>query len=201
MNMESTVNKEDDHAGQMQPKISRRNVLVGLVGMVGIGAFGTVACAIGQPADTNTNGGFRTTPALELPTTQADVAGQFLRRQDAILFVGTAGFNGGTRQAPNGTRQAPDPNATRPPYTGPETQVVTNASTKLYKDVTQINLQAGQNAQGTQQKVQLVDTLDNLLGADAANGTLTAWGDKTGEQLVAKVVVFRPRQQRPPATQ
>ena len=79
-------------------------------------------------------------------------------------------------------------------------QVVTNASTKFYEDITQMNPQSGQNAQGMQQKVQAVDTLDALLGADAANGALTAWGDKNGDQLTAKVVVFRPRQQRTQAT-
>ena len=214
--MERIVSQSKNRTVSAQPTLGRRKVLLGMVGIVGMGLFGTVACATGQPdqapADANANGGpnggpgrggFRMTPAPELPTTQADVTGLFISRQNAILVVGTGAFNGqfnGTRQAPNGTRQAPDPNATRAPYTGPTTQVVTNAGTKLYADVTMINLQAGQNTQGMQQKVQPVDTLDKLLGADAANGTLSAWGDKNGDQLVAKVVVYRPRQQRPQTT-
>jgi hypothetical protein len=75
--------------------------------------------------------------------------------------------------------------------------VLTNSSTKLYKDVTQYNFQPGQNNAnnntGMQQKVEAAKSLDDLLGTDATNGTLTVWGTKNGDQLVASVVVYRPR--------
>ena len=209
-------------------EISRRNVLMGLVSIASLGILGTAACGAVQPAQdlANPNAnqgqggnggqggrgqGFRTTPAPELPTTQADVSGLFISRDGVTLIVGAAGFNGqfngtrqapnGTRQAPNGTRQAPDPNATRAPYAGAETKVVTNEKTKLYQDVTQFNTQDAQNNQSMQQKVKLVDSLDVLLGADASNGTVSAWGQKNADgQLVANTIVFRPRQLRPTPT-
>ncbi|HEY3342211.1 MAG TPA: hypothetical protein VGK81_09345 [Anaerolineae bacterium] len=148
----------------------------------------------------------RETPAPELPTTTPDVTGIYLRRQDVNLFIGTVmggrgSGNGGGRA--NGTPGAAgtrvSPAVTPTPYNGPTTEVLTNSSTKLYKDVTPINFQRGQNngnsnTTGIQQQVQAVNTLDDLFGTDTANGTVTVWGTKNGEQLTATVVVYRPRQ-------
>ena len=209
--------------GNGQPKFGRRNMLIGMAGIVGMGLFGGVACAIGQstPAAQSANaaggqnsaGGaartqFMMTPAPELPSSQPDLAGILVKRQGGSIFVGTGGFGRGGQAAngarptrdPNATRQPVDPNATRAPYTGPETEVVTNSNTKLYKDVTQFNFQPGnQNTTGVQEKVQPVDTLDNLLGSDANFGTVRVWGTKNGDQMVAIVVVYRPRQNPPGA--
>ncbi|MCL4506432.1 MAG: hypothetical protein M1434_04960 [Chloroflexi bacterium] len=206
-----------------QPKFGRRNMLIGMAGIVGMGLFGGVACAIGQQAPANqsadagggqgsSNGGpgrgqYRVTPAPELPASQPDLTGILVRRQGSNVFVGTGGFgraqgNNGARPTrdPNATRQPVDPNATRAPYNGPETEVVTDSNTKLYKDVTQFNFQqGGQNTAAVQEQVQSVDTLDNLLGSDTTFGTVTVWGTKKGDQLVAIVLVYRPRQAPPGA--
>ncbi len=157
------------------------------------------------PNGTPGQGGFtsRETPAPELPTTTPDVTGIFVRRQDTSLFIGTetAGRGAGNGFRPNGTPGAQGtrraPSVTPTPYNGPTQEVVTNSSTKFYKDVTQYNFQPGQNnssnTTGMQQKVEAAQSLDDLLGADATNGTLTVWGTKNGARLVASVVVYRAR--------
>jgi hypothetical protein len=159
------------------------------------------------PNGTPGQGGFapRETPAPELPATSPDVTGIYVRRQDANLFIGTVmggrgagnGARGNGTPGAAGTRTAPA--VTPTPYNGPVTEVITTSSTKLYKDVTQNTFQRGQNntngnTSGIQQKVQAASSLDDLLGTDAANGTMTVWGTKTGEQVTATVVVYRPRQ-------
>jgi hypothetical protein len=164
---------------------------------------GAGAAPNGTPGQGRFN--MRETPAPELPTATPDATGLFVRRQDASLFIAAMGSrNGGNGQRPNGgtpgaqgTRRAPNGDATPGPYNGPTQEVVTNSDTKLYKDVTEYNFQAGQannaNNAGVQQKVEAVSSLDDLLGADATNGTLSIWGTKNGDQLVASVVLYRPR--------
>ena len=204
-------------------KMSRRQLLITLGGITG---FAVVSVACGGPQQPQGNqggpggdqgnagappngtpgqGGFtaRETPAPELPATTPDATGIFVRRQGASLFIGTetGGRGAGNGARPNGTpgaqgtRRAPDVTPTS--YNGPTQEVVTNSSTKLYKDVTQYNLQPGQNGSnnntGVQQKVEAVQSLDDLLGTEATSGTLTVWGTKNGDQLVASVVVYRVR--------
>jgi hypothetical protein len=167
------------------------------------------------------------TPAPELPTAKADVTGFLVKRADASLFVGTGFGNGqggngqggnrgnGTRQpnANGGTRQPNANGGTRQPnanggtpfaYSGPQTEVLVDSGTKYFKDISVVDFQTMQNGQGYQQKVQSVDTLDNLLTGDTTGGTVEVWGTQNGNQIEASVVVFRPRQARPtptPATQ
>ena len=223
---QSIISKKSNAKPSVQ--ISRRQLLIALGGITGM-AVVSVACGGSQqpqgnqggpgqggpnggqgnagapPNGTPGQGGFtsRETPAPELPTTQADARGIFVRRQDASLFIGTETGGRGAGNGPRsngtpgaqGTRRAPD--VTPTPYNGPTQEVVTNSSTKLYKDVTQYNFQPGQNNAnnntGMQQKVEAAKSLDDLLGTDATNGTLTVWGTKNGDQLVASVVVYRPR--------
>ncbi len=158
----------------------------------------------------------RETPAPELPTEQAAVAGLFVRRDGANLYVGTS-FGQGQGQGQgrpqrtpgaSGTRRAPN-GGTPFTYNGPTVEVITDSNTKFYKDVTMMNFQGGagngvNGASGStnapvQQQVQSVNTLDDLLGGDTSNGVMTVWGTKNGDQITASVVVYRPRQ-APPAT-
>jgi hypothetical protein len=123
-----------------------------------------------------------------------------VRRQDASLFIVTQTGGRGNGQRPNGTPGAAvtrSPDVTPTPYSGPTQEIVTNSNTKLYKDVTQYNFQQGQNNNanntGIQQKVEAVTSLDDLLGQESTYGSLTVWGTKNGEQIVASVVVYRAR--------
>ncbi len=156
----------------------------------------------------------RETPAPELPTTQPVVTGLFVRRDGANLYVGTGfglgqgqGRGPGRGQPPRangavGTRRAPN-NGVPFAYNGPTIEVITNSSTKLYKDVTVMNFQnrPGNRGNGNplQQQVQAVTSLDDLIGANAIDGVMTVWGTKNGNQITAAVIVYRPRQ-GPPET-
>jgi hypothetical protein len=140
--------------------------------------------------------------APELPTTAAALRGSLVKIDGNTLTVqeGTPGANFGQG---NGT---PRPRATsdgtpRPRPTqvaGPQVQVTVNADTQYYQDVTFANLN-GQPPSGTiQQKVE-----KSSLDALAASERVTVWGDKNGDQVIAKVIVFsqfrggRPQQQQP----
>jgi hypothetical protein len=216
--------------GRLNGRSTARKLLVALI-VAGVGLTGVTACGGAPqqqaPADQgpggNGQGGpgrfaIRLTPAMELPTNQADVEGFFVKRQDASLFVGT-GQQGNPRRGNGtpgtpGTPRAPGtpgtPDATRRaqfagtpvPYTGPETEVLTDSSTKFYKDVTQMDFQNAQNgqAQSMQQVVQAARSLDELLGQATTGGTLTVWGSKNGDKVQAAIVVYRPQLQRPQGT-
>jgi len=169
------------------------------------------AQSVAQPADqaaqTQGDGGgngqrpnFQMQPAPELPTTAATLRGSLVKIDGNTLIVQEGGFNFGQgngtprpRPTPDGT---PRPRPTR--VAGPQVQVTVSGDTQYYQDVTFANLN-GQPPSGTiQQKVE-----KSSLDALAANERVTVWGDKSGDQITAKVIVFsqfrggRPQQQQP----
>jgi len=145
---------------------------------------------------------FQMQPAPELPTTAAALRGSLVKIDGNTLTVqeGTLGANFGQG---NGTpRPRPTSDGTPRPrptqVAGPQVQVTVNGDTQYYQDVTFANLN-GQPPSGTiQQKVE-----KGSLDALAANERVTVWGDKNGDQITAKVIVFsqfrggRPQQQQP----
>jgi hypothetical protein len=169
------------------------------------------APSVAQPADqsaqTQGDGGgngqrpnFQMQPASELPTTAAALRGSLVKIDGNTLTVQEGGFNFGQdngtprpRPTSDGT---PRPRPTR--VAGPQVQVMVTGDTQYYQDVTFANLN-GQPPSGTiQQKVE-----KSNLDALTANERVTVWGDKNGDQITAKVIVFsqfrggRPQQQQP----
>ena len=147
-------------AGQGQPA---RALKSGLTMMTGQGQR--------VPVDTQS--------AKELPQTPADVRGVFDHRKDNSLFVGTGVIirTAQKDQAGNVTSSST--------YDGPIVEVVVTPQTIVYSDVTNRQFN-GQPPSGKIQQVVEQGSLDEI-GKDS---TLRAWGKKTGDRLIADVIVY-----------
>src|SRR5512135_2552551 len=128
---------------------------------------------------------FQMTPAKELPTTPADVTGFVTRIDNQSMFVSQRGGRGGFRSGQAGT---PFPTPAGTPL--PNEEVIFTADTVFYKDVTpRPNFQAGQatpSAPVVPQQVVQPGVLTDI----ATGFRVTVWGDKSGNQITAKVVVY-----------
>jgi hypothetical protein len=178
---------------RMTPNKKYRLLMIGLM----LGAL--VACQpAAQPADQSAQpqgfGGngqrpnFQMTSAPELPTTASALTGSLVKIDGNTLTVQEGGFNfgqgnGGTPRPRVTADGTPRPRPTQ--AVGPQVQVTINAETQYYQDVTFANLD-GQPPSGTlQQQVE-----KSSFSALAENEQVTVWGDKNGDQIVAKVIVF-----------
>jgi hypothetical protein len=117
-------------------------------------------------------------PAPELPKTAADARGVFVRRQNNSIYVGTGKVQLSIQVKPGGTPQ------TGSSYDGPLVEVVATANTKIYRDETDLPDQPA-NATKIQQKVS-PGTLDEV----GQNSMINAWGKKTGDRLIADVILY-----------
>jgi hypothetical protein len=132
---------------------------------------------------------FQIEPAKEVPTDTPAVTGMVTSHSDSNLVVqqgsGRGGFGnptGGTPRAqPEGTR-VPRPTQ---PGDGTDVQVQVTSETAIYKDVTFANAN-GQWPTGSVQQ-----QLEKSSLADIADGCrVTVWGEKSGDQVVAGVIVY-----------
>ncbi len=125
----------------------------------------------------------QTSPAKELPQTPADVQGVFDHRKDNSIFIGTGDAHIHAQRDQNGNLVQASSS-----YTGPLIEVVVSPQSKVYRDTTpqQFNSPppAGQNIQ------QVIEpgALDEI----GQPSIITAWGKKTGDRLVADVLVYTP---------
>ena len=119
-------------------------------------------------------------PAKELPQTPADVDGIFDHRQDQSIFVGTGNFTVRVQADKSGKVE------TASHYDGPAIEVVVTSQTTLYEDVT-IRQFNGPSPGG--QKIQQVLESGSLDGIGESSG-ITVWGKKTGDRILADVVVY-----------
>ncbi len=120
-------------------------------------------------------------PAKELPQTPADVKGLFDHRQDNSFFVGTGNVKMSVMKDQTGNVTS---SAT---HDGPVVELVVTTQTIVYKDVTMQQFN-GQPPQGKTQQVVEPGSPDDI----GQNSTLTAWGKKTGDRIIADVLVFTP---------
>jgi hypothetical protein len=119
-------------------------------------------------------------PAPGLPTAAADATGVFLRRQNNSFFIGTGNVTihiGGS--GPNGTSNVGSS------YDGPVVEVVVTNNTKIYRDDTFQNEPDLPSASKIQQKV-VPGSLDEI----SQTSMIDAWGKKTGDRLVANVLLY-----------
>ncbi len=118
-------------------------------------------------------------PAKELPQTPADVRGVFDHRKDNSLFVGTGVVMRMAQkdQAGNVTSSST--------YDGPIVEVIVTPQTIVYSDVTNRQFK-GQPPSGKIQQVLEQGSLDEI-GKDS---TFRAWGKKTGDRIIADVIVY-----------
>ncbi len=121
-------------------------------------------------------------PAPELPKTSADATGVFLRRQNNSFFIGTGKV---TLQV---KKQADNPNSTPQTgssYDGPVVEVVVTNNTKVYRDDTFQNIKDLPSGSKIQQKV-VPGNLDEI----GQTSLINAWGKKTGDRLIADVLLY-----------
>lgn len=128
----------------------------------------------------------RIEPAPELPDRPPEAAGIYVRRQDSSVYVGTGGIeldievNGNT-----GERQV------NLSHNGPEVEVVYTRDTILYRDETEMPIaEPGKMKSGErtiQQQVVPADSLEEI----GKNTELQVWGRKSGDRIVAEVIVYR----------
>jgi hypothetical protein len=118
-------------------------------------------------------------PAKELPQTPADVRGVFVQRKDNSLFVGTGVVIRQVQKDQSGNVTSSST------YNGPIVEVVVTPQTTVYSDVTNRQF-IGQPPSGKIQQVVEQGSLDEI-GKDS---TLRAWGKKTGDRIIADVIVY-----------
>lgn len=125
-------------------------------------------------------------PAAELPATNPTVNGIFVDRKDNSLFVGTGDINVIVEAAP-GEEPQTDTN-----FSGPQVEVVVSAETVVYKDTTELN--ADDPGAEVQQTVE-ESTLDEI----GKQSSITVWGRKSGDRIIAEVLLYsNPVMIRPP---
>lgn len=127
-------------------------------------------------------------PAPELPPTPPEVNGLFVRREDNSIFVGTGEIKLSVMiDQATGERQSSSS------YSGPVLEVVITRETTLYRDETGFP-EPGQASGGKQTIQQVVKPVDSLeaLGEDTKNTEIQAWGTRSGDRVVAQVLVYRP---------
>ena len=120
-------------------------------------------------------------PAKELPQTPADVRGVFDHRQDNSIFVGT-----GKVTVEVGVVDETGEVKTSTNHDGPTIEVVVTTQTIVYCDVTMKQFN-GPPPEG--QKIQQVLEAGSLDDIGQAS-MITVWGKKTGDRLIADVLVY-----------
>ena len=125
-------------------------------------------------------------PAKELPVEEPAMRGLFSKRDADKLYLGQG--KQGVMVAVHKDSNNGEPSVSSPPVEGPLTEVVVAHDTKIYKDVSfndvpKENMTSGE--QTIQQKVE-PGTLDEI----GQNTSVTVWGKKVGDRIVADVLVY-----------
>ncbi len=119
-------------------------------------------------------------PAPELPKEESGVAGVYLRQEDNSYFVGT----GSTSVNINVVNDVPD---VAVDHSGPEVEVVVTQDTIFYEDITEVSFESSESKEQTlQQVVRQIDSPTEL----QKGASMTAWGERRGDRVVATVIVF-----------
>ncbi len=122
---------------------------------------------------------FEIEPPDELPAALPDVAGPFVRREDNSLFVRTGNvMNFSSENSPQSYTN-PD---------GPVIEVIITRDTLIYRDDTLQQSEGGPPSGPMQQKLN-PGSLDEI----GANSTVSVWGDKRGDRVIAEILVFYTR--------
>lgn len=126
-------------------------------------------------------------PAPELPQTPPDVNGLFARREDNSIFVGTGEIEFSiTVDQATGQRQSSSS------FSGPVLEVVVTRETAIYRDETGFPEPGGGGGKKTiQQVVKAVESTEDL-GQNTKNTEIQVWGKRSGDRVVAEVLVYRP---------
>ncbi|MBI5034518.1 MAG: hypothetical protein HZB51_28685 [Chloroflexi bacterium] len=118
-------------------------------------------------------------PAKELPQTPADVTGVFDHRKDNSIFVGTGNAVLIVDTDQNGKLQSSSS------HDGPVVEVVVSSQIKVYRDVTARQYPGGMPSGKIQQVVE-----QGSLDEASQPSRISAWGKKTGDRIIANVIVY-----------
>jgi hypothetical protein len=121
-----------------------------------------------------------TIPSKELPETEPEVAGIFVRREDKSVYLGTGNLSVGISLSDDGKSDI------ETNYDGPVVEVVVTHETKIWQDVTEIDYSNMEGDQTIQQVVQ-PGSIDDL----KENMIVSVWGDKQGDRIVARTISFK----------
>ena len=128
-------------------------------------------------------------PAPELPTTQPEAAGSLVERKDNTLTIQVFSMEagGGGIVVSSVSVSGESSTVTSEGNDGPKVEVVVTRETKIYKDVTPFDLSAAPSGE-TQTLQQVVEpgSLDDL----GKQATVSAWGRKNGDRIIADVVLY-----------
>ena len=124
-------------------------------------------------------------PSPDLPDRPTDAAGVFVSRDDNTMIVGTGGteLDVDIRMTAEG---AIEPQVTLS-HTGPEIEVVVTHDTIIYREETEMPSPGKGGEQTVLQVVRPVDSLDEL----GQNTEVQVWGRKSGDRVVAEVLVYK----------
>jgi hypothetical protein len=128
-------------------------------------------------------------PAPELPTTQPETSGTLFERKDNTLTLQTfsmeAGSGGGVVSVDTSSGASGD--GIEMGQDGPKVEVVTTKDTKVFKDVTQFDIESAPSS-GSQTIQQAVEpgSLDEM----GKQAMITVWGRKNGDRIIAEVVSY-----------
>ncbi len=120
--------------------------------------------------------------AKELPDTEPEVAGLFAERKDNSIFVTTGngaftvavGEDGAVKTQNNGNTQ--------------KLEVVVTGETTVYKNITQPPDPSTLPSDGKLQEKVAPGSLDDI----GQNSFVSAWGDRRGDRLIARVLMYAP---------
>lgn len=120
-------------------------------------------------------------PAKELPIAAPDVIGPFVQRKDNSLFVAIGSkFMVLTNKDGSVSTEGMD--------SGQRVEVVVTSDTTLYADVTEQNMPRVPPADGKMQQVVEPGSIDHM----GTNSIVSAWGERRGDRLTARVLVYTP---------
>lgn len=128
-------------------------------------------------------------PAPELPQERSAAAGIVLARQDDTLTVGTGDIELSVDVQVNG-ETGQEQSSVVPSTNGPELEVVLTNQTLFYRDVTDIVGQQPSESGEITITQELRPVADGM--EIDTNMEIQVWGEKRGDRVVAKVVVFGP---------
>jgi hypothetical protein len=119
----------------------------------------------------------------EIPAESPDTFGVFLRRQDNSLFLGTGEIEVSVEVNNDETQLSAKNN-------GPEVEVVVTGDTVIYEDITEAPVLAPEDVEKgemvVQRSVKQVEDLDGL----GENMIVRVWGERRGDRLIARLVVY-----------
>lgn len=128
-------------------------------------------------------------PAPELPDEPSAAFGVLASREDNTLLVGTGNIDLEVDVEVD-PETGQESTSLIPRTDGPQLEVVLTPDTIIYRDVTDLTLQPGQES-GERELVQAVRQVDSTEGI-TGNLELEIWGERRGDRIVATVLVYGP---------